>query len=245
MEAAIQQYHVYKQCFEIQKKQFLIENDRLLDQIISQDIMNIVVNSSLDKNTCVNVNSFVAINNSVNYVEMCNKYLKLEAELIKQHNMVEKDEYNRLSKRFSELEQHCISLEIAMQLNKEIFLNNTTSVNQTEPSFDQLFELNNLKVDLQAKDTTIKKLKAHIKRVNETSTSESVKKDFNEIETINIELEHRVIRLIAENKHLKQTYKQVYDSIKPSHVRAKEQNESLVNQVNQKSVEISDLNAQL
>ncbi|GKB11015.1 hypothetical protein Tco_0844938, partial [Tanacetum coccineum] len=120
---------------------------------------------------------------------------------------------------------------------------NNTSVNQTEPSFDQLFELNNLKAELQAKDTTIKKLKAHIKRVNETSTSESVKKDFNEIETINIELEHRVTRLIAENKHLKQTYKQVYDSIKPSHVRAKEQNESLVNQVNQKKLkgkEIAD-----
>ncbi|GJX89328.1 hypothetical protein Tco_0341342 [Tanacetum coccineum] len=47
-----------------------------------------------------------------------------------------------------------------------------TSVNQNEPSFDQLFELHNLKVELQAKDTTIKKLKEHIKRVNETSTSE-------------------------------------------------------------------------
>ncbi|GKA74559.1 hypothetical protein Tco_0780861 [Tanacetum coccineum] len=46
MEAAVQQYFIDKQCFEIQKKQFLIENDRLLDQIISQDIMNIVLNSS-------------------------------------------------------------------------------------------------------------------------------------------------------------------------------------------------------
>ncbi|GJV87092.1 hypothetical protein Tco_1531030 [Tanacetum coccineum] len=80
MEADVQQYHVDKQCFEIQKKQFLIENDRLLDQIISQDIVNIVVNSSLDKNTSVNVNSFVAMNDSLNYVEMCNKCLELEAE---------------------------------------------------------------------------------------------------------------------------------------------------------------------
>ncbi|GJT58954.1 retrovirus-related pol polyprotein from transposon TNT 1-94 [Tanacetum coccineum] len=64
-------------------------------------------------------------------------YLELEAELIKQHNMVENDEYNRLSKSFSKLEQHCISLELAMQLNKEIFQKNNTSVNQTEPSFDQ------------------------------------------------------------------------------------------------------------
>ncbi|GJW74735.1 retrovirus-related pol polyprotein from transposon TNT 1-94 [Tanacetum coccineum] len=178
MESSVQQYHVDKQCFEIQKKQFLFENDRLLDQIISQDIVHIVVNSLLDENTSVNVNSFVAMNDFVNYVEMCNKCMDLEAELIKQHNMVEKYEYNRLLKRFSKLEQHCISLKIAMQLNKEIFQKNNTSVNQTEHSFDQLFELNNLKVELQAKDTTIKKLKAHIKRVNETSTSESMKRTY-------------------------------------------------------------------
>ncbi|GKA44054.1 putative reverse transcriptase domain-containing protein [Tanacetum coccineum] len=88
MEAAIQQYHVDKQCFKIQKKQFLIENNRLLDQIISQDIMNIVVNYSVDVNTSVKVNSSVVMNDSLNYVEMCNKCLDLEAELIKQHNMV-------------------------------------------------------------------------------------------------------------------------------------------------------------
>ncbi|GJV82331.1 ribonuclease H-like domain-containing protein [Tanacetum coccineum] len=125
------------------------------DQIISQDIVNIVVNSSLDVNTYVKVNSSVVMNNSVNYVEMCNKCPELETELIKQHNMVEKDEYNKLSKRFSEFEQHSTSLEIAMQLNKENFQKKNTYVNQTEPSFDQLFELNNLKAELQAKDTTI------------------------------------------------------------------------------------------
>ncbi|GJV11764.1 hypothetical protein Tco_1353305 [Tanacetum coccineum] len=88
MKADVQQYHVDKQCFEIQKKQFLIENDRLLDQIISQDIVNIVVNSSVDVNTSVKVNSSVIMNDSVNYVEMCNKCLELKAELIKQHNML-------------------------------------------------------------------------------------------------------------------------------------------------------------
>nr|GEU92260.1 hypothetical protein [Tanacetum cinerariifolium] len=188
MEAVVQQYFVGKQCFKIQKKQFLIENDQLLDQIISQDIVNIVVNSSVDIHTYVNVNSHVAMIDSVNYVDKCNKCLELEVELIKQHNMVEKDEYNRISKSFSKLEQHCISLELAMQLNKEIFQKNNTSVYKTKPTFDHLFELNN---ELQAKDTTIKKLKANIKRLNKTSTTNSVKKDFDEIETINIELEHK------------------------------------------------------
>ncbi|GJZ49251.1 retrovirus-related pol polyprotein from transposon TNT 1-94 [Tanacetum coccineum] len=39
--------------------------------------------------------------------------------------------------------------------------------------------------------------------------------ELEEIETINIELDHKVTKLIAENEHLKQTYKQLYDSIKP------------------------------
>ncbi|GJU57038.1 hypothetical protein Tco_1234804 [Tanacetum coccineum] len=85
MEEDVEQCRLETKSFEIQKKQFLIENDRLLDQIISQDIMNIVVNSSKSMNTSVNVNSSVAMNDFVHYVEKCNKCLELEAELIKQH----------------------------------------------------------------------------------------------------------------------------------------------------------------
>ncbi|GJW97647.1 hypothetical protein Tco_0179455 [Tanacetum coccineum] len=66
-------------------------------------------------------------------------------------------------------------------------------------------------------------------------------KDIDEIKTINIELEHRVAKLIAENEHLKQTYKQLYDSIEPSCVRAKEHAESLVNQLNQKKIKGKDI----
>ncbi|GJR87045.1 hypothetical protein Tco_0211056 [Tanacetum coccineum] len=50
-------------------------------------------------------------------------------------------------------------------------------------------------------------------------------------------------KLFAENEHLKQTYKQLYDSIKPACVRSKEQCADLTNQVNLKSMEIFDLNA--
>ncbi|GJU03242.1 retrovirus-related pol polyprotein from transposon TNT 1-94 [Tanacetum coccineum] len=74
---------------------------------------------------------------------------------------------------------------------------------------------------------------------------DKIKKDLEEIETINIELDHRVSKLIAENKHLKQTYKQLYDSVKPARIRSKEQYDGLINQVNLKSVEIFDLYALL
>nr|GEV44054.1 hypothetical protein [Tanacetum cinerariifolium] len=50
-----------------------------------------------------------------------------------------------------------------------------------------------------------------------------VKREIEEIETLNIKLDHRVTKLVAENENLKQTYKQLYDSIKPLRVRSKEQ----------------------
>ncbi|GKE91534.1 hypothetical protein Tco_1572629, partial [Tanacetum coccineum] len=59
--------------------------------------------------------------------------------------------------------------------------------------------------------------------------------DMDEIKTLNI----------AENEHLKQTYKQLYDSIKPKRVQLKEQCDALIKQVNIKSGEIFDLNAKL
>ncbi|GJS01889.1 hypothetical protein Tco_0318397 [Tanacetum coccineum] len=46
MEAAVQQYSVDKQCFKIHKKELFLNNDRLLHQIMSQDVMLTVMNST-------------------------------------------------------------------------------------------------------------------------------------------------------------------------------------------------------
>ncbi|GJT27215.1 hypothetical protein Tco_0907490 [Tanacetum coccineum] len=201
----------------------------LLEQVLSKDIVNIIVNSSVD-NSDVNVHE-------------CEKCLKLETEL--QTNFVEKKIYDKLFKSFTTLEKHCISLEVDTQLNQEIFQRDNSVSNQSAPSFDQLFELNELKAQSQEKDTVIMKLKERIKSLSGKMDENKIKKDLEEIETINIELDHRVTKLIAENEHLKQTYKQLYDSIKPACIRSKEQCADLINQVNLKSVEISDLNASL
>ncbi|GKF10255.1 hypothetical protein Tco_0048181 [Tanacetum coccineum] len=91
----------------------------------------------------------------------------------------------------------------------------------------------------------IKKLKERIKSLSGKMNEDKIKKDLEEIETINIDMDHRVSKLIAKNEHLKQTYKQLYDSIKPAHIRSKEQCDGLINQVNRKSAEISNLNASL
>nr|GEU41397.1 retrovirus-related Pol polyprotein from transposon TNT 1-94 [Tanacetum cinerariifolium] len=74
---------------------------------------------------------------------------------------------------------------------------------------------------------------------------EKIKKELEENKTINIKLDHRVTKLIAENEHLKQTYKQLYDSIKSSRIRSKEQCDDLIKQVHLKSTENYNLNASL
>ncbi|GJX40191.1 retrovirus-related pol polyprotein from transposon TNT 1-94 [Tanacetum coccineum] len=98
---------------------------------------------------------------------------------------------------------------------------------------------------MHAEESLIKKLKERIKSLSENINEDKVKKDIEEIETINIELDHRVSKLIVENEHLKQTYKQLYDSIKPTRMQSKEQCDALVGQVNQKFVEVSNLNVSL
>ncbi|GJR50697.1 retrovirus-related pol polyprotein from transposon TNT 1-94 [Tanacetum coccineum] len=94
-------------------------------------------------------------------------------------------------------------------------------------------------------ETELVKKKDFVDKETYDKLCNTVKMDMDEIETLNIELEHRVTKLVAENEHLKQTYKQLYDSIKPKRVQSKEQCDALIKQVNIKSGEISDLNAKL
>nr|GFC12699.1 hypothetical protein [Tanacetum cinerariifolium] len=127
----------------------------------------------------------------------------------------------------------------------EIFQRNNLFSQQSAPTFDQLFEINDLKAQSQEKDMIIMKLKERIKSLTGYLKEENIKRELEEIETINIELDHRVTKLVTKNEHLKQTYKPLYDSIKASRVRSKEQCDDLIKQVNIKSDENSDLNASI
>ncbi|GKA02398.1 hypothetical protein Tco_0675063 [Tanacetum coccineum] len=117
---------------------------------------------------------------------------KLETELLNKKYFIEKETYNKLFKSCTTLEKHCISLEVDTQLNQKIFQREHSVSNQSAPSFEKHFELNELKAQSKEKDTVIKKLKERIKSLSENMNEDKVKKDIEEIETINIELDHRV-----------------------------------------------------
>ncbi|GJV60367.1 hypothetical protein Tco_1466467 [Tanacetum coccineum] len=166
--------------------------------------------------------------------------------------MTKKEKYNELSHRFLLLEKQCISLKLEIQQKDASFQSNKPVKNQDAPEFCEFFEINDLKAQLQAKTTLICNLKNKIKSVKEASNEAKVKNDIDVIETINIELEHNVAKLLTaneqlhkENAHLKQTYKELYDSIKKTRVQNKDNSDSLISQINQKSVENADLKAQI
>nr|GFC77241.1 hypothetical protein [Tanacetum cinerariifolium] len=59
-----------------------------------------------------------------------------------------------------------------------------------------------------------------------------VKREIEEIETLNIELDHRVTKLVAENEHLKQTYKQLHTLEEAATPREIVESERLINPLN-------------
>nr|GEX88300.1 reverse transcriptase domain-containing protein [Tanacetum cinerariifolium] len=159
IEAAVDQCSVDISNFDIKIKQLQIDNDQLLNQIMSQDIMHIAMNSM-----------------DILYVPKYNvheyyKCLELKTELLKRKDFIEKEEF---------------------------FQRDNSTSNQSAPNFNPYFELNKLKAQSQEKDTIIRKLKERIKSLSGKENVENVKKDINEIETINIKLEHRKFKIDLE-----------------------------------------------
>ncbi|GKF24741.1 hypothetical protein Tco_0077063 [Tanacetum coccineum] len=115
---------------------------------------------------------------------------------------------------------------------------------------EEYFEINDLKARLQDKDKTICQLKDTIRSLSKNAKKENVNHDKCELEPINEELENSVATLLSKNErlcneinHVKQVFKDQFDSIKHTRVRHKEQIDSLINNVNLKSVENEDLKA--
>nr|GFB06315.1 hypothetical protein [Tanacetum cinerariifolium] len=239
MEMAVEQNCAAQTKFQSKMESVLKENDCLLKHALGVDIVNIVVND------CMNVNCLT--------VDACEQCVTTESEL--QLDFIKKENSEMLLKQYNTLKKHCISLELNNQLNTQCVT--TESELKSDFIIKENYEMllkqyntlkkhcisleldNQLNTEIFQRDNV--KLKEKIKSLRADEQESKVK----DIETQNIELDHRVTKLTAKNNHLKQTYKQLFDSIKSSRVQSKEQCNDLINQVNLKSVEVADLNASL
>ncbi|GJX89206.1 hypothetical protein Tco_0341220 [Tanacetum coccineum] len=126
------------------------------------------------------------------------KTIELSDQSLESENVCLKKTVAQCQKDFAKLEAHCINLELQMQ-------NNVLKSGQQS----QFLKEKVLKEGQQGQFLNVK------------SNEAKVKNDIDVSETINIELEHSVAKLLAENEqlhkekgHLKQTYKDLFDCTK-------------------------------
>ncbi|GKA71424.1 hypothetical protein Tco_0777563 [Tanacetum coccineum] len=124
------------------------------------------------------------------------------------------------------------------------------TIAQFQKDFSKM-EAHSIALELKCQNQSLK-TGQHGQFLKENSKEAKVKHDIEEIETINIELEHSVAKLLIENEHLnndnehlKQTYKDLYYSIKKTQVQTKDHNDSLIAQQNKNSIKNADLKAQI
>nr|GFC57313.1 hypothetical protein [Tanacetum cinerariifolium] len=105
MEQAVKQHYVEKKKFQDKMENVLKDNEQLLEQAISVDIVNIVVHNH--------------VNSAYKTVNVCERCVTIENEL--QKDFIKKECYDTFFKKYNTLEKHCISLEIDNQLKNEFF----------------------------------------------------------------------------------------------------------------------------
>ncbi|GJV25460.1 retrovirus-related pol polyprotein from transposon TNT 1-94 [Tanacetum coccineum] len=119
MEQAVEQHRLESKTFEVKMNQVLNENERLLEQVINKDIVNVIMNSSAD----------IA---SVN-VHECEKCLKLETEL--QTDFIEKEIYDKL------LQEKALAItalkDELRKLKGKALVNNNVSNHLSDPELHQ------------------------------------------------------------------------------------------------------------
>ncbi|GJZ86821.1 hypothetical protein Tco_0658431 [Tanacetum coccineum] len=236
MEQAVEQHRIKSKTFEVKMNQVLNENERLLEQVallliavcaqgfvcsicvfqgpsllfgrkVAFLLIAFCPKKQLQQHTEQLINNEGEVDQNA---EQCHDIRPLPAKLtdnmttelsdqsLESENVCLKKTVAQFQKDFAKIETHCINLELQME-------------------------------------NSILKSGQQSQFLNEKSNEAKVKNDIDVTETINIELEHSVAKLLVENEqlhkekeHLKQTYKDLFDSIKRTQVQTKDQNDSLM-----------------
>ncbi|GJS53774.1 hypothetical protein Tco_0627136 [Tanacetum coccineum] len=133
------------------------EYDILLQECVSKDIMCAIIRSFDNTDEQNKMQSL--------YLEKYEECENLKTELSKRNENVGNKSFNELTKKFAELEKHCISLELSLQHINESFQKDRPCKNQDAPEFLEFFKINELKAQLKDKNTTISVLKKLIAKM--------------------------------------------------------------------------------
>nr|GEX78943.1 hypothetical protein [Tanacetum cinerariifolium] len=170
----------------------------------------------------------------------------LDADLVVTESNETESERNVLSSR-SRNDTHTDDADINSVKDKQPM---AETVAQLQKVFSRM-ETHCVNMELKYQNQVLKNGQ-HGQILNETSNEANIKIEINALETRNIDIESSVARLLAENEklnkeneYLKQTYKDLFDSIKKTSVQTKDHADSLIVQLNCNIVENADSKAQI
>ncbi|GKB76113.1 hypothetical protein Tco_0943008 [Tanacetum coccineum] len=122
----------------------------------------------------------------------------------------------KILKHFSKLKVEHFNLQLKYQNLKERFGNKKPVTSSDAPSFDSLFVIGKLNEQIQSRGNTIRELKEKISRLTKKNSDTDPIFD---------------LKALAENAKVKQHYKELYDSIKITHAKTTDQNNSLLSKI--------------
>ncbi|GJT98174.1 hypothetical protein Tco_1093692 [Tanacetum coccineum] len=154
------------------KAEFSNMYDILLQECVSNDVMCSYLHSLSDLDAHTELQCL--------YVYKVKECECLAQKLSKQTKTVSKEVYNELSRSFSKLGKHSISLELALQQCQEQMKNDTVCKEKASNVFlkerEQYFEIQDLKAQLQDKNIAISELKKLIEKMKGKSVDTNFEK---------------------------------------------------------------------
>ncbi|GJT35546.1 hypothetical protein Tco_0925965 [Tanacetum coccineum] len=204
MEAEVDQHVVDKKCDKIKRKNFLIENENLIAECLSKYVFYTATDFVLT------VSRFSDMHDA--YIVAQKLIVELEAENSNLTQKIQKDAHDEMINHFSKLEVEHLNLQLKYQHLKE--------------------------QQLQGRGNTIRELKEKISRLQKKHGEAYPILGFKALDSQNKYLNAKVNalqdlneRFRAENKKVKQHYKELYDSIKLTHAKTIEKTTSLLTEI--------------
>ncbi|GKA40576.1 hypothetical protein Tco_0733169 [Tanacetum coccineum] len=175
--------YVDKKYFEIEKKELCLDNDRLLEHVICQDVMNTVMhaNNHSDNVLPANHNSLEHDNFALELLKHENDHL---IELLIYQDLVHTavnslaaiNDYKSMEQSF--LDEFKENLKLQTKLDKKNDMIEKAVYNELskryDPEFKEFFIINELQAQLKEKNVSIVKLKEHIANIKAKNVVESV-----------------------------------------------------------------------
>ncbi|GJX70928.1 hypothetical protein Tco_0308099 [Tanacetum coccineum] len=130
---------------------------------------------------------------------------------------------------------------------KERFGNKKPVTSSDAPSFDSVFVIGKLNEHIQSRGNTIRKLKEKISRLTKKNNDADPIFDLKALVSQNKDLTAKLNAFHdlnecfrAENAKVKQHYKELYDSIKITHAKTTDQNNSLLSEIENLKAQLKD-----